>query len=495
MSKTLTLAELRANKAKFAAEIRKQASAYDTRRAAEQDAWPDETRAAWDSINKEYDANEKALIEATNADEIRSRVEQIRKDEEQTTRTGRKPGLDDRIPGEERTYGDAGLDRDEAAELAQRQHDKRLVFRSWMLARTAEVEPGVITEEMRDACHRAQFSPNAQQIKVSLHNTRSHRILQRTMARMTPDERQLAVESGEIRALSKATAGAGPELVPQTFVNLLELSMLAYGDMLTYLDTMTTTTGEPMNWPLGDDTSNEGAWVAVEGEDTQTIGEPNPTFIRPTWGAHELHSKWVKVPIALNEDSMFDLEVILATMLGERLGRSVNKAATIGTGTGQPKGLTLDAPLGYTTAVLGAIAYDDVVKLEHSVDPAFRADSQFVMHDNILQALRLLKDLEGRPLWQTSMRDGTPDRINNRPFAYNQHMASALTANAVSMLFGRLRDYKLRRVKGVRIIRATERFAEKLQEGFLAYLRVDGKLLRPTADTQVAVKRMQQKAT
>lgn len=492
MSKTLTLSELRANKAKFAAEIRKQATAYDERRAAEKDAWPDETRAAWESINKEYDDNEKALIEATNNDEIRSRVEQLRKDEEQSTRTGHKPGLDDRLPGEDRSYGDAGLDREQAVELAQRQRDKQLVFRTWMVAGMAGSNPGIITDEMRDACHRSKFSANQGEIVVGLHNTRSHKVLQRSIAHMSPAERQLAFESGELRALSKVTATTGPELVPQSFVNMLEMAMLAYGDMLTYVDTITTSNGEAMNWPIGDDTANEGAWVAVEGEDTQVIGEPNPAFARLTWGANELHSKWIKVPIALNEDSMFDLEMILAGMLGERLGRSINKSATLGSGTGQCKGITLDAPLGATTALAAAIAYDDVVKLEHSVDPAYRNESQFMFHDAILQYLRLLKDTQGRPLWQNSMRDGTPDSLNGRPYVYNQSMVSTVATTNLTMLFGRLRDYKLRRVGGVRIIRANERFAEKLQIGFLGYIRVDGKLLRPAANAQVSVKKMVQ---
>ena len=492
MSKTLTLTELRANKAKFAAEIRKQATAYDERRAANQDAWPAETRAAWESINKEYDENEKALIDANNSEEIRSRVEQLRKDEEQSTRTGHKPGLDDKLPGEDRTYGDAGLDREEAAERAQRQRDKQLTFRAWMLSGLANENPQILTDEMRTACQRTKFSPSQGQITVGLHDTRSHRILQRALAHMSPDERQLAVESGELRALSKVTAAAGPELVPQTFVNMLEMAMLAYGDMLTYVDTITTQAGELINWPIADDTSNSGAWVAVEGEDTQVIGEPNPTFARLSWGAHELHSKWIKVPIALDEDSMFDLEVLLATMLGERLGRSVNAAATVGTGTGQPKGITLDAPLGVTTAAAAAIAYDDVIKLEHSVDPAYRNESQFMFHDAILQYLRLLKDTQGRPLWQASMRDGSPDRLNGRPYAYNQSMASVVATTNLTMLFGRLRDYKLRRVRGVRIVRANERFIEKLQIGFLGYMRVDGKLLRPTANAQVSVKKMVQ---
>jgi HK97 family phage major capsid protein len=492
MSKTLTLQELRVKKQELAAEIRKQSSAYEERRKAGGEAWPDETREAWASVNKEYDANEQALIGATNDDEIRSRVEQIRKDEEQSRRSGPKPGLDDRLPGEDRSYGDAGFDRDEAQEYAQRQKDKRLVFRSWMLAGAAAENPNVLTDEMRDACARRKFSPNQGQITVGLHDTRSLRVMQRQMARMTPDERQLAFESGEIRALSLGTATAGPELVPQTFINILEMAMLAYGDMLSYVDTITTESGEQMHWPIADDTANSGHWVAVEGEDTQTIGEPNPAFRRQNWVAHELHSKWIKVPIALNEDSMFDLEVILAGMLGERLGRTINTAATTGDATGKPSGIMLDAPVGHTTASATAIAYDDVVKLEHSVDPSYRSESQFMLHDTILQYLRLLKDLEGRPLWQVSMRDGTPDRLHNRPYVYNQAMASAVTTGLKTMAFGRLRDYKLRRVKGVRIVRANERFIEKLQIGFLGYIRVDGKLLRPTADARCSVKVMEQ---
>lgn len=493
MTKTLTLEELRKRKQEFAAEIRKQAKSYDERREAGTEAWPDETRSAWESINKEYDENEKLLISASNDDEIRSRVESLREDEERSRRHGQlKPGLDDKIPGEDRSYGDAGFDRDGASEFAKRQRDKRLVFRSWMFAPAAGQNPGLITDEMRDACQRAQFAPSQQQITVGLHDTRTHRLLQRSMAGMSRDERQLAAQSGEIRALSSVTATAGPELVPASFVNILEMALLAYGDFLTYVDTITTDAGEAMNWPIADDTANEGAWVAVEGEDTQTIGEPNPAFRRLSWGAHELHSKWIKVPIALNEDSMFDLEMLLATMLGERLGRSINTAATVGNGTGKPKGITLDAPLGVTTAAAAAIAYDDIVKLEHSVDPAYRPESSFMFHDSILQAIRLLKDSEGRPLWQASMRDGSPDRLHNRPYAYNQAMEDTIATTNLTMLFGRLKDYKLRRVRGVRVVRADERFIEKLQIGFLGYIRVDGKLLRPTADAQVSVKKMVQ---
>jgi HK97 family phage major capsid protein len=490
MTKTITLQELRAKKKELAAEIRKQQEAYDERRKDNGEGWPDETRAAWDSINKEYDENEKLLIQATNDDEVRSRVEKMRADEEQSRRTGHKPGLDDTLPGENRTYGDMGLDRDGASELAKRQHDTRLAFRSFILAGN----PELITDEMRDACERMRYRAG-QETKLRLHRTQSIKAAQRQLKSMNHSQRAIALETGELRALSHATSGSGPELVPQTFVNMLEMAMLANGNMLAYFDTMTTDTGEAMNWPIADDTANEGDWVDAESEDTQTVGEPNPAFKRTSWDAHELHSKWIKVPIALNEDSMFDIEVILATMMGERLGRTINTAATSGDGTKKPRGILLDAPVGHTCASATAIAYDDIVKLEHSVDPAYRPQSQYAMHDSVLETLRLLKDSEGRPLWQVSMRDGTPDRLHNREYAYNQAMADTIEANAQTMLFGRLSDYKLRRVGQMRILRANERFAEKLQIGFLGYIRVDGKLLRPTADGPTSVKKMAQAAS
>ncbi len=491
MSKKLDLSELRKKKAEFAAEIRKQADAYDLRRKEEKDAWPDETRSAWESINKLYDENEQAIRDLEKDDEVRSRVDQLKKDEEQSRRTKNRPGLDDKIPGEERTYGDAGLDRDEAAQIAQRQRDKQLAFRMWMLRDVAGDVPQLITDEMHEAAQRMSV-PTGKSIIVSLPDTRGYRSLQRQFAAMTPDQRRLAVESGEIRALSKYTATAGAELVPQTFIQSLMIAILSYGDMLSAVETITTQTGEQMLWPVGDDTANEGEFIAVESVDTQVVGEPDPVFNRQTWDAHELHSKWIKVPVALNEDSMFDMETIVATMMGERIGRAINRSATVGNGTKQCRGITIDAPAGVTTALATAISFDDLTRLEHSIDPAYRPQSSYMFNDAILLAIRLLKDTTGRPIWQPSVRDGAPDLINNKPYVYNNHMAATITTGTLTALFGRLSDYKLRLVRGVRIVRAEERFIERLLIGFLGYTRVDGRLQRPTADARASVKRMNQ---
>ncbi|MFO0939834.1 MAG: phage major capsid protein [Pirellulales bacterium] len=497
MSKKLDLSELRKKKAELAEQIRTEAKAYEDRRAKNEEAWPGETRQKWDSINKLYDENERSIQDAEKDSEISSRVEQLRQDEERSRRTNNRPGLDDRLPGEEeRTYGDAGLDREQAAQVAQRENDRRLVFRSFLIAPLAASAPQMFTDEMRAACQRMNYQGGGSEIMVELPQTRQLRVMRRALSRMNPEARQIIVESGElpqeIRALSSVTATAGPELVPKSFVNMLMIAILSYGDMLTAVDTITTQTGEEMLWPVGDDTANEGDWVAAEGDDTQGLGEPNPAFNRQSWFAYDLWSKWLKSPISLSEDSMFDIEMLIAQMLGERLGRALNRAATVGNGTNKAKGITLDAPLGRTTASASAISYDDLVALEHSVDPAYRPQSSYMFNDAILQYLRLLKDTTGRPLWQSSMAAGAPDRINNKPYVYNNHMASTVTTTTLTALYGRLSDYKIRMVRGIRLMRANERFVEKLQIGFAGYMRVDGKLQRPTADARCTVKKMVQ---
>jgi HK97 family phage major capsid protein len=46
-----------------------------------------------------------------------------------------------------------------------------------------------------------------------------------------------------------------------------------------------------------------------------------------------------------------------------------------------------------------------------------------------------------------------------------------------SLLFGVLPRYKVRRVRDVRMYRLTERYRDTDQDGFVAFMRLDGKLL------------------
>lgn len=277
-------------------------------------------------------------------------------------------------------------------------------------------------------------------------------------------------------ALSGEDGTAGGYTKDQTLVNNLELAMLAFGGMMQVAEIIRTATGEPLRWPTANDTANTGRQV---GENASHDSGTDPTFGAVVWNAYTFTSDIVKVPNELMTDSVFNLAQILGRMLGERLGRVQNTKYTTGTGAGTAKGITLCAAAGVSAASATAIAFDELIDLEHSIDPSRRnlPGVGYMFHDSILKALRKLKDGEGRYLWQSGANSGAPDTLNTKPYTINQDMASSITSGAITVLFGQLNQYKIRQVGQVVLRRLDERFADTNQTGFLAIARGDGNLL------------------
>jgi HK97 family phage major capsid protein len=303
---------------------------------------------------------------------------------------------------------------------------------------------------------------------------------------LTPDQREFeAYEASSLnpeqqRALSAATGNVGAYTIPQDFSNQLDVAMLAYGGLLNAIDTTTLATdnGAVLPFPSINDTANSGEAIAENTAATQTV---DPAFGVVNFSAYLVDSGIVLVPIALLQDSFWDPEQYLADALGERIGRKKNSLFTTGTGTSQPNGIVTASTLGVTAASASVIAYSEILALIHSVDPAYRPQSSFVMHDQTLLAIKKLVDGNSRPLF---LAGGTaegingvePDRIGGYPFVINQAMAQ-IAASAKIMLFGALKKYKQRSVRGRQMVRFGERFMDKLQIGLMLYERVDANLI------------------
>ena len=133
-----------------------------------------------------------------------------------------------------------------------------------------------------------------------------------------------------------------------------------------------------------------------------------------------------------------------------------------------------------TTGQTTTVIYDDLIDLQHSIDPAYRPGAQFMFHDNSLKVIRKIKDSQNRPIfvpgYESGSPGGVPDSILGNGFQINQDMAQ-MAANAKSILFGALNKYKLRMVKDVTMLRLVERYADQLQVAFILFLRADGRLL------------------
>jgi HK97 family phage major capsid protein len=281
--------------------------------------------------------------------------------------------------------------------------------------------------------------------------------------------------------LTTGTGTSGGFLIGETFLAQLERAMLWFGSMLQSSEIIRTASGEPMHWPTANDTTNEGVIIP----ESTPVTTADPSFGRVNWGAFKFSSKEILVPYELLQDSLFNLEPILAEMLGERIGRHMNRKFTVGVGGIEPMGIVNAATLGKTAASATAITYLEMIDLEHSIDPSRRAAGcSYVFHDNILLALRKLVDSNGLPIWQpanvplqSNMATGLVDRLNGYTYFINNHMASTIATGNKTVLFGQLRAYKIREVGAMRMIRLNELHAESDQVAFLAFARADGNLL------------------
>jgi HK97 family phage major capsid protein len=280
---------------------------------------------------------------------------------------------------------------------------------------------------------------------------------------------------GEARALAVGTGSAGGYTVPEDFYNSIVEAMEAAGGMrASRAEIIRSASGADLPIPTDDDTANA---AVILSENTQA-GEQDTTFGQKVLGSFTYSSNIIRVSYQLLQDSAFDIQAYVARKFAMRFVRGTNAHFTTGAGTTEPEGIVTGAALGKTGAggQTDSITYEDLVDLEHSVDPIYRANAEIMMHDQTLKALKKLEDSQGRPLWLPGIAFRQPDTILGYPYIVNQDMAQ-MAASAVSVLFGDFSNYKIRDVLGMQMLRLEERYADYLQVGFLAFSRHDGALV------------------
>jgi HK97 family phage major capsid protein len=304
------------------------------------------------------------------------------------------------------------------------------------------------------------------------------------MARVNPDIRA---------AMSTTTATEGGYTVATEFSRTLLQAMKYEFAVRSVASNIQTSTGAQMLFPTTDATAEEGEIVGQNG--SVSLGET--AFGQASLDVYKYSSKSIALPFELLQDSMFDIEAYIQTLLRLRLGRIQDKHHTVGTGSGQPRGVVTAAASGKVGATGSAttVAYDDLVDLEHSIDPYYRGAGKYMMADSTLKALRKLKDSQNRPIfvpgYETGNPGGAPDRLLGREIVINQNVP-ALAANAKSILFGDFSKYLVRDVMDTTLFRMTDSaYTLKGQVGFVAFCRSGANMV----DVGGAIKYFQNSAT
>jgi len=279
----------------------------------------------------------------------------------------------------------------------------------------------------------------------------------------------------DMRAAQTVTTSGGGYMIARAFSNEVERAMLYYGGMLQTGRVIDTDTGAPLDWPTFDDTANTGRLLSIN----TTVTNTAITFGTLQLDAYKYSSDSVLVPVELAQDSAFDMNSLVGSVLGERLGRILNNHLTVGTGSSQPNGVITAATTGVTgaTGQTTSVTFDNIVDLVYSVDRAYRTGAKFMMNDSSVKVIRKLKDGDGKPIWNVgSPMAGEPDTLLGYPIVVNNDVA-AMGTSAKSIAFGDFSKYLIRRVKDITLLRLNERYADAHQVGFIAFARFDGDLV------------------
>ena len=295
-------------------------------------------------------------------------------------------------------------------------------------------------------------------------------------------EEERAILLPNDRAQSGANPGTGTTggiLIPTTLGDQLEKILKAYGGVMPIASYLSTSSGNPFDYPTNDDTANKGSIV---GESASVGSGTDAVFGKVSFTSYKYTSGQVLIPFELIRDSQFDIISLISELVGTRIARAINEHFTKGTGSSQPQGVTVGGT-SFTTGVSGtAISYANLVDLVTSLDPAYaNSNCRFMFNSNTLGAIRKLVDSQNRPLWTMGdMINGVPNTILGIPYVVNQDMPD-IALSAKSIVFGDFSKYKIRKVGQPRMRVLNELNALNDQVGVLAFDTYDGKVLVPKA--------------
>lgn len=379
-----------------------------------------------------------------------------------------------RAKGESATDYDAEFDRIEAEERSIAKQIKQAEFRE----RQAKEEAEKHLEEMDKRGEKPSGSKETE-YRDAFRNYMAQGI-------NALDNEQRAMLQGrfsrdnEQRAQTTTTGSSGGYLIPEDFQREIEKAIKDYSGVMQVARIIDTDTGAALPWPTLDATARKAAIVAENTQSTPT----DFTFGQKILNAYT-YRDMAGAPLELIQDSAFDLARWMPDQFAESFGRALNEHFTTGDNSSKPNGVVTASTLGKAAASATAFTRAEIVDLLHQVDIGYRQSRScgFMMNDAVLAAIKKLSFGSGddRPLWQPSIRESAPDRLEGFPYWVNNDMAAALTTGQKVMLFGDFSKYVIRRVRGMFIRRLEERFIDYGQVGFIAFARYDGDLINTAA--------------
>jgi len=191
-----------------------------------------------------------------------------------------------------------------------------------------------------------------------------------------------------------------------------------------------------------------------------------------------------KIGVDELEDTDLELQTYLGSSFAQAAAEDEDAAVLNGRGNNfeEPEGiLTKTGVPVHTTAAIESVVDTDLIDLEYLVPAQHRRRGVYVISSKLEQTLRKLKNANGDMVWQATLGEDVPNKINGKPYYISDDFA-AWGAGTVQAVFGDFkRGYTIVDRKGSTVQRLDELYIEDDLIGFKYKKRVGGGVDKPEA--------------
>lgn len=197
-------------------------------------------------------------------------------------------------------------------------------------------------------------------------------------------------------------------------------------------------------------TAEGGIVMAWSDNDSSTTNKVDPKFSNLSYKVNRLDGY-----TALSKDMISDTPVavynFLLVLYSDAFTKAENTAILCGAGSAsnQPEGLRVNANVNAVAVkTAGSLVIDDLLGLPYSVASIYRQGAIYIAGTSVIREMRLMKDLQGRPLWANNdnVADGQLPTFNGYPVAELDGILPENLGtghNETEVIFGNFKHYYL----------------------------------------------------
>ena len=286
-----------------------------------------------------------------------------------------------------------------------------------------------------------------------------------------------ALTAEEYRAMQvDDDTGGGYLVTPQQMVMQLLKGVDDVAIVRQFATIYQLRTAKSLGVPTLDSDADDADWTAELKTGSETELEFGQRELRP----HPI-AKRVKVSNTLLRQAAMSPDTLVRERLQYKFGITEEKAFMTGNGSQKPLGLFTASADGISTDrdeagdnTATKIVPDTLITAKYKLKGQYHPRARWIMHRDVMAAVRKLKDGNGQYLWQPGIQGGAPDRILDMPYTLSEYAPNTMTTGLYVAMLGDYRYYWIAEALDMQLQRLSELYAETNQTGFIGRMEVDG---------------------